>query len=107
MSAAVVRGLILGSLIVIVAVLLWPPISPWGASGAVPVAGLAAAGLRPPKRWGGWVTVLMIPYLAVATMNIVAGPMPRSAAILFGSATVIAGLGGLDWLRRTGTSLRA
>lgn len=107
MSADTVRALILGGLIVILAVLLWPPISAWGVGGALPVAGLVAAGLRPARRWGGWVTVLMIPYLGVATMNILAGPMPGLPASLFGAATVVAGLGGLDWLRRTGASLRA
>lgn len=96
----------MAGLAVLVALLLWPPLSPVGIAGSLAPAGLLLAGIRPPTRWGGWVAVLMIPYLAAAAMNVLAGPMPRGAALLFAGSTVIAGLGGLDWVRRSGHSLR-
>jgi hypothetical protein len=48
----------------------------------------------------------MIPYLTVAAMNIVAGPMPAPAAISLGVGTVAAFLGGLGWMRSTGATLK-
>ena len=106
MSAALARAITLGGLLTMLAVLLWPPTTPHGLAGTVPIAILAIAGLKPARRWGGWVAVLMVPYLVIAGMNLMAGPMPWNWSMAFMAGTVVACLGGLDWIRRTGASLR-
>jgi hypothetical protein len=95
-----------GALLLMGAVMIWPPVTALSGAAAVPLALLLVAGLRPARRWGGWVAVLMIPYLTVAAMNIVAGPMPAPAAISLGVGTVAAFLGGLGWMRSTGATLK-
>jgi len=100
------RGLTIACLLVSCAVLLWPPQSPVGIAAALPVAAASAAGLRPGRRWGGWVAALTIPYLAVAAMNILAGPMPRAPAIVLGIASALAFVAGLGWTRSIGATLK-
>jgi hypothetical protein len=107
MISQLTHGLTAGALAVILAVFLWPPISALGLLGALPPALLLGLGLRPGRRWGGWVAALMIPYVAVAAMNILAGPMPRGAAICLSVATAIAFVAGLAWTRSIGASLKA
>jgi hypothetical protein len=104
--AGLARGITLTGLALSIAILLWPPATAEGAVGALPLAILLVAGIRPARRWGGWVAALMIPYLAVAAMNILAGPMSRAPAVAFGLATVLAFLAGLGWLRSTGATLK-
>ncbi|MGI9330264.1 MAG: hypothetical protein ACR2QB_06055 [Gammaproteobacteria bacterium] len=96
----------LAALLGMMAVLVWPPVTVLAGAAALPLALLAALGLRPGRRWGGWVAVLMVPYVAVAAMNILAGPMPAAAAIGLGAGTVAAFLGGLGWMRSIGATLK-
>ena len=96
----------LAALLVMGAVMLWPPLTALAGAAAVPLALLIVTGLRPARRWGAWVAILMTPYLTVAAMNIVAGPMPGPAAISLGAGTVAAFLGGLGWMRSTGATLK-
>jgi len=100
------RLLTLTALLVMGAVLIWPPVSALAWAAALPLALLIVTGLRPARRWGGWVAVLMVPYVAVAAMNILAGPMPAPAAISLGVGTVAAFLGGLGWMRSIGATLK-
>ncbi|UCG72496.1 MAG: hypothetical protein JSV45_14830 [Chromatiales bacterium] len=106
MTPDTLRGLTIACLLAALGVLLWPPRSPLGIVAAVPVTAVLAAGLRPGRRWGGWVAALMIPYLAVAAMNILAGPMPRAPAIVLGVATALGFIAGLGWTRSTGATLK-
>jgi hypothetical protein len=105
-TARLTQGVTIVCLAVLLGVLLWPPTTLVGMLGAVPPAVLLSLGIRPGRRWGGWVAALMIPYLAVATMNILAGPMPRLAAISFGGATTMAFVAGLGWTRSIGATLK-
>lgn len=106
MTPAAIRGLAMACLITTIAVLLWPPQNPLGLAGALPVAAAVLAGLRPGRRWGGWIAALMIPYLTVAAMNILAGPMPRAPAVVLGIASALAFVAGLGWTRSIGATLK-
>lgn len=106
MTPDAIRGLAMACLAAAVAVLLWPPQSPLGLAAALPVAAALAAGLRPGRRWGGWVAALMIPYLTVAVMNILAGPMARVPAVALGTASALAFVAGLGWTRSIGATLK-
>ncbi len=106
MNPGLARTITLAGLVTMLAVLAWPPRTSHGMIGAVPIAILVLAGLKPGRRWGGWVAVAMVPYLVIAGMNLMAGPMPWNLSLAFMAAAVIACLSGLDWIRRTGASLR-
>ncbi len=107
MTAAQSRLMVMLSLAVAVTVLIWPPIGLIGAIAAGLAGLLILLGLRPGRRWGGWVAVAMIPVFCAAVMNLLAGPMARLPALLLCLASIVACLGGLDWVRRTGGSLRS
>ncbi len=106
MTPGRMRGVTLACLLATVVVLLWPPQSPLGIAAALPVAGALAFGLRPGRRWGGWVAALMIPYVTVAAMNILAGPMSRLPALVLGIASALAFITGLGWTRSIGATLK-
>lgn len=106
MTPAAFRAVLMACLAATTAVLLWPPQSPLGLAAALPVAAAFLAGFRPGRRWGGWIAALMIPYLTVAAMNILAGPMPRLPAIALGIATALAFVAGLGWTRSIGATLK-
>lgn len=106
MTPGRIRGVTLACLLATVAVLLWPPQSALASAAALPVAAALAAGLRPGRRWGGWVAALMIPYLTVAAMNILAGPMSRLPALVLGIASALAFVAGLGWTRSIGATLK-
>lgn len=106
MTPDAIRAIALACLSSCLAVLLWPPVGALTFAAAVPVAVTLAFGIRPGTRWGGGVATLMIPYLAVAVMNILAGPMARPPAIALGIASALAFVAGLAWTRRIGATLR-
>lgn len=106
MTPHAIRALTLLCLAICAATLIWPPQSALGIASAIPVLALAIAGIRPGRRWGGWVAALMIPYLTVGAMNILAGPMPRLPAIALGASTAIAFVAGLGWIRSIGATLK-
>lgn len=106
MSPNAIRGLTLLCLATCAGALLWPPQSTLGTVSALPLLAAALAGLKPGRRWGGWVAALMIPYLTVGAMNILAGPMPRLPALALGIPAALAFIAGLGWTRSIGASLK-
>lgn len=106
MTPDAIRALTLTCLAGCAASLLWPPAGGPGIAAAMPVAAALFAGFRPARRWGGWVAALMIPYLTVAVMNILAGPMSRTPAIALGVGSALAFVAGLAWMRSIGATLK-
>jgi uncharacterized membrane protein (DUF2068 family) len=70
------------------------------------IVAAGAAGLKPPPRWGGWVAVLMIPYLCVALGELIANPARRTTSALIIGCAVLIIFAAIDFVRRSGTSLR-
>ena len=106
MSATVPRVITLASLALVFALILWPPTATWQVAGALPLAVLLLTGIRPGKRWGGWVAAWMIPYLSIGVMNLLAGPASPPVGLAMSVASALACLAALDWTRRMGFSLR-
>lgn len=106
MPGQAARMIGMASLLTILAVLLWPPTGLVAVAACIPLCLLLLAGMRPGPRWGAWLALLMIPYLVLAAMNILAGPMGRGPAVGFGVATAIAFVAGVAWTRRLGVNLR-
>ena len=94
------------SLLVLLAGLLLPRPSTLSLLATLPVAILLFTALRPPRRWGGWVAVCMIPYVCVAVGELIADPSSRANSTLVAVSSVCAFLAAMDYVRRTGTSLR-
>lgn len=106
MTPNAIRGLALACLAICAATLLWPPASAIGFVAALPVIAALLAGFRPVRRWGGWIAALMIPYLTLAAMNMLAGPMARAPAIALGISSSLAFVAGLGWTRSIGATLK-
>lgn len=106
MSLAAARALAQAGLLLAAGALVWPPAGRVAWLGSLPLALLAATGVRPRPRWGAWVAIWMIPYLSAAIMNLLAGPLPPARALTLSCGVALAGLAGLDCLRRSGISLR-
>jgi hypothetical protein len=100
------RGMTLACLITCAVALVWPPASALGLIAAIPLALVVLAGIRPGRRWGGWVAVVTIPYLAVGAMNIVAGPMAKVPSLGLGIGAALAFVLGLGWTRSIGATLK-
>ena len=100
------RYLALAGLALLMGILLLPTPSPWTLTVSVPLMVLLVTGVKPPPRWGGWVAVLMIPYLCVAVGELIANPAKRTTSALFVVCTVLITFAAMDFVRRTGTSLR-
>lgn len=94
------------SLLVLLAGLLLPRPSALSLLATLPVAALLITALRPPPRWGGWVAVFMIPYVCVAVGELIANPASRANSTVIAVSSVCAFLAAMDYVRRTGTSLR-
>jgi len=105
-TAGLARALALAGLLCCLAVTWWPPPAPAALVGGLPLALLVLLGLRPTRRWGGWVAVVAIPYLAIGVMNLLAGPAAPAAGFALSGGAVVMFFAGLDWTRRTGGSLR-
>ena len=94
------------SLLLLLAGLLLPRPSVLSLLATLPVAALLVTALRPPPRWGGWVAVCMIPYVCIAVGELIADPASRANSTLIAVSSVCAFLAAMDYVRRTGTSLR-
>ena len=100
------RYLALAGLALLIGVLLLPTPSPWTLTVSGPLMLLLVTGLKPPRRWGGWVAVMMIPYFCVAVGELIANPAMRTTSALIVGCTVLITVAAMDYVRRTGTSLR-
>jgi uncharacterized membrane protein len=102
----IARYLALAGLAFLMGLLMLPSPSAWTTTISIPLALLFVTGLKPPPRWGGWVATAMIPYFCVAIGELIANPKMRlTSALIVGSSVVII-FAALDFVRRTGVSLR-
>ena len=95
-----------GGLLVLITVILFPTPSVWSVILAAPLVILLISGFRPPPRWGGWVAVAMIPYLCVATGEVIVDPGNRLTYAIIVGATVLVFFAAMLFVRETGASLR-
>jgi uncharacterized membrane protein len=100
------RWIALGGLIVLIIVILFPAPSAWRVIIAGPLILLLVSGLRPPPRWGGWAAVAMIPYLCVATGEVIVDPDNRLTYAIIMGCTLLVFFAAMIFVRKTGTSLR-
>lgn len=100
------RWIALGGLAVLVAVILVPAPGLLDLIAAVPLIALFFSGLRPPPRWGGWTAVAMIPYLCVSLGEAIVDPVNRATYGIIVGCTLLVFFASMDFVRRTGASLR-
>ena len=100
------RWLTLGGLILLIALILSPAPSGVRLIIAAPPVWLFVAGLKPPRRWGGWVAVTMIPYLCVALGEAIADPDRSASYAVMVACTLVIFFAAMDHVRKTRTSLR-
>lgn len=106
MNLMVPRYVTLAGLVVLIGILLLPTPTAWTLTVSAPLALLLVTGLKPPPRWGGWVATAMIPYLCIAIGELIANPARRMTSALIAICTVLIIFAALDFVRRTGVSLR-
>jgi len=106
-AGAFSRGITLAGLLVMISALLFPMPTPWTGTVAVPLIALCVAGLKPPRKWGGWVAVSMVPYFCIALGEVIANPTERFISSLLAGCAMIVFFAALDFMRRTGVSLRS
>lgn len=100
------RWLTLAGLGLIVALLLYPAPTPLAVAFSIPLVVLMAFGLRAPRKWGGWVAALLIPYFAGALGEAVASPDERALNWAITVLTIATFLCAFFLVRRTGIDLR-
>jgi uncharacterized membrane protein len=105
-SPQVSRWIALGGLAVLILIILLPAPSAWNVILAAPLIALLVSGFRPPRRWGGWVAVAMIPYLCVATGEAMVDPENRLTYAIIVGATIVVFFASMLFVRKTGVSLR-
>ena len=103
---ALSRGIALAGLLVMISTLLLPVPTPWSGMVSVPLIALLAAGLKPPRKWGGWVAVAMVPYFCIALGEVIADPSGRFMTGLLAGGAMVVFFAALDFTRRIGVSLR-
>jgi hypothetical protein len=64
------------------------------------------AGLKPPRKWGGWVAALIIPYMCVSLGEAMIDTENRLRFTIFVLCTVVVFFAAMDCVRVSGTSLR-
>lgn len=101
------QRLTVAGLVVMATLLLAPEPTAWSGSLAVPLLALALAGLRPARKWGGWVAAVMVPYFCVALGEAIANPAERLAAGALSACAAMVFFAAFDSLRRAGVSLRS
>lgn len=107
MTANHARLATLTGLLLMIAALLLPAPSAWTSFVAVPLAALLLTGIKPPRKWGGWVAVAMVPYFCIPLGEMIANPAARiSSALIAGLALLVFYLA-MDYVRRAGIDLRA
>jgi uncharacterized membrane protein len=74
---------------------------------SIPLIALFMTGLKPPRKWGGWVAAAMVPYFCIALAEVVADPTGRFVTVLLAGGAMIVFFAALDFTRRTGVSLRS
>jgi len=94
-------------LLVMTAALLLPAPTPWSAIVSVPLIIFFVTGLKPPRKWGGWVAAAMVPYFCIALGEVVADPTERFVAGLLAGGAMIVFFAALDLMRRKGVSFRS
>ncbi len=100
------RWLTLAGLGLIVVLLLYPAPTPLAFAFSLPLLLLMASGLRAPRKWGGWVAALLIPYFAGALGEAIASPDRRALNWAVTVLTVVTFLCAFVLVRRTGVDLR-
>lgn len=100
------RWIAMASLAAIIGLMLYPEPTAWSVIFATPLTILVAAGFRPPRKWGGWVAALIIPYFAGALGEAIAAPSHRPVYWAITALTVVAFLSAFYLIRRTGINLR-
>lgn len=106
-AGTVSRGIALAGLLLMIGALLLPMPTPWSATVSVPLIVLCVTGLKPPRKWGGWVAAAMVPYFSISMGEMIANPASRFVTSLLTICAVIVFFAGLDIGRRTGVSLRS
>lgn len=100
------RWIALAGLVLMIVLLLMPAPTPWTVTISVPLAIFIVTALKPPPRWGGWVSAFMVPYLAGALGEALADPDGRIINSLTAGLSVVVFFASIDFVRRTGVSLR-
>lgn len=100
------RWLTMAGLAAIVALLLYPAPTTWTVTISVPLAILLALGLRPPRKWAGWVAALIIPYFAGALGEALATPAAGPVNWMITALTIVTFIAAFYDVRTTGTNLR-
>ena len=106
-AGTVSRGIALAGLLVMIGALLLPRPTPWTGTVSVPLILLCLTGLKPPRKWGGWVAAAMVPYFSIALGEVIANPASRIVTSLLAGCAMIVFFAALDIGRRTGVSLRS
>jgi len=91
----------------LIAVIMVPNPSVWSSIIAAPLIVLFITGMTPPRRWGGWVAVAMIPYLAISFGEAIADPAYRATNGFIAGCTIVVFFAAMDFVRQTGASLRS
>lgn len=100
------RWLTIAGLGAIVVLLLYPAPTPLAVAASIPLVVLIAFGFRAPRKWGGWVAALLIPYFAGALGEAVASPDERALNWAITVLTIATFLCAFFLVRRTGIDLR-
>ena len=100
------RGIAMAGLLVMIGALLLPVPTPWSGTIAIPLIALFLTGLKPPRKWGGWIAAAMVPYFSIALAEVIADPTGRLVTSLLAGGAMIVFFAALDFTRRTGVSLR-
>ena len=83
-----------------------PAPTAWSILLALPLAIFVATAINPPPKWGGWVSAFMVPYLAGALGEAIADPVDRVLNYATAGMAVVVFFAAIDFVRRTGVSLR-
>jgi uncharacterized membrane protein len=100
------RWIALASLAAMIPTLLLPTPTAWTITVSIPVLILLITGLKPPPRWGGWASAAMVPYLAIALGEAIADPDGRMLNWMTAGCALLVFFTSIDFVRRTGVSLR-
>jgi uncharacterized membrane protein len=106
MAEPVSQRLALGGLVALILGLAAPPVSAWATLAAAPLVLLLLTGLRPPRRWGAWTALSMIPYFTWWVAEMLTEPRNPWRSASLAVLTIAVFLAGFDALRRKRVTLR-